>query len=126
MSEDSRTELAWQRTAWALERTQLSWVRTSFAIGTAGLALDKGSAALYQAKLLDGAGWVEGGHYVGVAMNLLAAIQLAFATLRYCQREQSLAVSYGYRPPRVPAALPISLIVVFTGFIVAGVLLIAG
>ena len=60
--------MAYQRTVWALERTQLAWVRTAFAVISLGLAIDKGGAALFQAKLLTGAYWIEGMHVGGIGL----------------------------------------------------------
>lgn len=121
--DDPRVDLAIQRTEWALERTQLSWVRTAFAVISAGLALDKGTEALHEARLLKGANWVEGGHIGGVILSLAASFLLLSATLLYHQRARQLAAAHGRPFSLLQPCVVISWLVVALGFVVAGLLL---
>lgn len=122
-SDDPRVDLAFLRTEWALERTQLSWVRTSFAIMTAGLALDKGTEALHEARLLKGMNWVAGGHVGGILLTATAAILLAIATWLYHQRSRHLAIAHGKPVTAFPPAMIMSWVVVLLGLAVSFLLL---
>lgn len=104
-------ELAYRRTTWALERTQLAWVRTSFGLASAAIALDKGASALNKAELLVGEGWVQGGYFGGVVLSSYAAVQLVFATMIYIRRERELATAAQMPTPRLPVAVPLSILV---------------
>ncbi|MCY2986015.1 MAG: DUF202 domain-containing protein [Planctomycetota bacterium] len=104
-------DMAYRRTTWALERTQLAWVRTSFGMASAAIALDKGATALNKAKLLEGAGWVEGGFWGGIVLASYAAVQLAIATMIYVRRERELASTAQLPIPWMPVAVPLSVLV---------------
>ena len=123
---DPRVDLALRRTEWALERTQLAWVRTAFVMMTAGLTLDKGIAALSEARLLEGRHWVVGGHIGGVLLAASAAALLAMATVSYVRRARELHRSGDQWSERVPSALPLSILVVLLGVTVAILLVLWG
>lgn len=125
-SDDPRIDLAIQRTDWALERTQLSWVRTSFAVISAGLALDKGTEALHEARLLKGSNWVAGGHVGGVLLSALAALLLVIATVHYHQRQRQLALACKNPPSPIQPVAIISWLVVLLGTAVSLLLLLWG
>ena len=123
---DPRVDLAYLRTEWALERTQLSWVRTSFAVITAGLALDKGTEALHEARLLKGINWVEGGHAGGILLTAFASVFLMIATVQYQQRLRQLALGQSQRPSFFSPAMIVSCLVFLLGLIVSMLLLLWG
>ena len=104
-------ELAVKRTMWALERTQLAWIRTTFAITSAGIAIDKGAMALKQANYVQSPSLVSYSFYIGSTLAIYATVQLAASTVQYVRRNRELMVLSGLAPSRVPAALPISLLV---------------
>jgi uncharacterized membrane protein YidH (DUF202 family) len=52
--DDPRIEIAVERTQLAYERTQLAWIRTVLALITAGIAIDKGTETLHEARIADG------------------------------------------------------------------------
>jgi uncharacterized membrane protein YidH (DUF202 family) len=123
---DPRVDLALKRTEWALERTQLAWVRTAFVMMTAGVTLDKGIDALFEARLLVGRQWVVGGQVGGVLLVVAAAALLAMATAGYVRRARELHRSCDQRSERIPAALLLSVLVVLLGVTVAVLLVLWG
>lgn len=96
---------------WRIERTQLAWIRTSFGLGSAAVALDKGTAALSKARLLDGEGWVGGGYIGGIILASYAAVQLLIATLIYVRRDRELATAANFPTSIMPVAVPLSILV---------------
>lgn len=123
---DPRVDLALRRTEWALERTQLAWVRTAFVMISAGLTLDKGIQALSEARLLNEKQWVLGGHVGGVLLTAAASMLLSLATIRYIVRVRELNQSGDHPPARMPAVLPLSVLVVLLGIVVAVLLMLWG
>jgi putative membrane protein len=116
---DPRVDLAVQRTELALERTQLAWVRTAFTMITAGLALDKVTAALHEARVLAGTNWVAGSHVVGVTLTAAATLFLLIASVAYYRQARALARLKGSETPWLPSALLISLLVIVLGITVS-------
>lgn len=116
---DPRVDLAVMRTELALDRTQLAWVRTAFTFITAGLAIDKGAAALHQARVLAGTNWVNSSHAVGVVLTITSTLFLMFASLLYYQQARALARLKGVVSLKLPLALLISLLVILLGSILA-------
>jgi uncharacterized membrane protein YidH (DUF202 family) len=112
---DPQLDLAVQRTELALDTTQLAWVRTAFTLITAGLAIDKGGEALHQARVLAGTNWVTGSHVVGNTLTASATVFLLIASVVYYQQARTLARLKGAKPPWLPPALLISLLVVLLG-----------
>ena len=112
---DPRVDLAVVRTELALDRTQLAWVRTAFTLITAGLALDKGAEALHRARVLAGTNWVEGSHVIGTTLSAAATVFLVIASVTYYQQARNLARIKGAKPPLLPPAVLITLLVVFLG-----------
>jgi uncharacterized membrane protein YidH (DUF202 family) len=104
-----------QRTEFALERTQLAWVRTVFALITAGLALDRGTAALHHARVLAGENWVTSGHFGGIALAGAGTVFLFLATVSYVRQANSLSVLRTGKARRVPPSLPLSALVILLG-----------
>lgn len=94
-STDPRVDLAVQRTELALERTQLAWVRTTFSLYTGGIALDKGMAALHEARVLRGDNWVHSGHGAGILLAVLGTALSVLTTYLYYRRAQELAAIKG-------------------------------
>lgn len=112
---DPRVDLAVLRTELALDRTQLAWVRTAFTCITAGIAIDKGAEALHKARMVAGTNWVTGSHIVGVGLAAASTLFLLIASVVYLQHVRGLARCKGVAPPRMPAALALSLLVVLLG-----------
>lgn len=112
---DPRVDLAVQRTELALDRTQLAWVRTAFTFITAGLAIDKGAAAMHEARVLAGTNWVSGSHAVGMTLTAASTLFLLIATIVYFQQARALARLKGAEPPWLPLAMLVSLLVILLG-----------
>jgi putative membrane protein len=110
-----QVDLAVQRTELALDRTQLAWVRTAFTFITAGLAIDKGTQALHEARLLAHTNWVAGSHAVCVALASASTLFLLISSVLYFQQARALARLKGAEQPRILLTLLISCLVVLLG-----------
>lgn len=107
---DPRLDLAVERTALALERTQLAWGRTVISFITAGLAIDKGTAALHEARLVSGHAWAKNGHFGGLLLTLTATILMIMVTVAYVKRMRNLNKIQGLKAKQ---SLPTTLLSVF-------------
>jgi len=87
---DPRIDLAVERTLLAIERTQLAWVRTVIGMITAGIAIDRGTAALHQARLLSGVAWEKNGHFAGLLLTIGGTLLLALVTIIFILRIREL------------------------------------
>ena len=83
-------ELAVERTMLALEHTQLAWIRTIIGLLTAGVAIDRGAAALHEARVLAGTAWVMNGHAAGLTLAISGLILIILTTLYYRIRQREL------------------------------------
>jgi uncharacterized membrane protein YidH (DUF202 family) len=86
LNADPRIDLAVERTLLAMERTQLAWVRTVMGFITAGIAIDKGAAALQQARLVSGIAWSKNGHFAGLLLTITSTFLMIITTTIYIQR----------------------------------------
>lgn len=120
---DPRVDLAVQRTELALERTQLAWVRTAFAFITAGLALDKGTEALHEARMLAGKNWAQSGHIAGLVLTFATTLFLIVASNSYVRQARALERLRTIKTGWVPASLPLSLLVIMLGIVLFVLLL---
>ena len=121
---DPRVDLAVQRTELALDRTQLAWVRTAFTFITAGLAIDKGAAALHEARVLAGTNWVSGSHAVGITLSAASTLILLFASIMYLREARALSRLKGYEPFWMPLALLVSVLVILLGITLSVLMLV--
>ena len=87
---DPRIDLAAERTSYAMERTQLAWVRTVMGFLTAGLAIDKGTEALHEARVVAGVAWSRNGHFAGMLLTITATVLMAIVTVIYVRRMRQL------------------------------------
>lgn len=87
---DPRIDLAVERTSLALERTQLAWVRTILTFITAGIAIDRGTAALQKARIVSGVAWSESGHFAGLLLTITSTILMITVTVLYIRRMRQL------------------------------------
>jgi len=120
---DPRVDLAVQRTELALERTQLAWVRTAFTFITAGLALDKGTEALHEARMLAGKNWVQSGHIAGLVLTFATTLFLILASISYVRQARALERLRTIKTGWVPGSLPLSLLVIVLGIVLFVLLL---
>ena len=119
------TDLAIERTMLALERTQLAWIRTIIGLITAGAALDKGFAALHEARLLTGEAWVKNGHLAGFVMTISGTLLIILTTLYYFRRMGELSRMQGKPRKLLDAGLILSLLITVIAFLVVYFLFIA-
>jgi putative membrane protein len=112
---DPRIDLAVERTLLALERTQLAWVRTIIGMITAGIALDKGFAALHQARLLSGVAWEKNGHFGGLLLTIGGTSLMMLTTILYIQRMRDLNQLRGMKNKFPPPGVLISFFVSMIG-----------
>ena len=87
---DPRIDLAIERTRLALERTQLAWIRTIITMITAGIAIDRGFAALHDARLVTGDAWVKNGHLAGLVLSVSGTLLIILTTIFYSKRTGEL------------------------------------
>jgi uncharacterized membrane protein YidH (DUF202 family) len=73
---DPRVDLAVLRTELAEDRTLLSWARTSLGLMGAGVAFDKGTQWLHEARLAAGSALVHNGHVVGITLTIITTVLL--------------------------------------------------
>jgi uncharacterized membrane protein YidH (DUF202 family) len=78
---DPRIDVAIERTLLAVERTQLAWTRTVLALLTSGIAIDKGFAALHEARILEGVAWEKNGHFAGLLLTAGGTFLGTFAAI---------------------------------------------
>jgi uncharacterized membrane protein YidH (DUF202 family) len=112
---DPRIDLAVERTLLALERTQLAWVRTVIGMITAGIALDKGFAALHQARLLSGVAWEKNGHFGGLFLTIGGTLLMMFTSVLYILRTRELNLMRGIKNKLPPPGILISFFICLVG-----------
>jgi uncharacterized membrane protein YidH (DUF202 family) len=110
-----RDYLAAERTDLALEATQLAWIRTTLTMVGIGIAISKGSDALYSSKIISEKIATDA-DMLGIILTIAGTVILTVITFYFLIRRRQLAKtteshSYGM--------IPILLISVFT--ILAGV-----
>lgn len=87
---------------------------------TAGLAIDQGTTALREARVLAGVTWVTGSHIVGLTLNIastlfLSTLFLLIAPIAYFRNALHLARIMGDKPTLLPPVLLISVLVIVLG-----------
>jgi len=87
---DFRTDLSIETTILAMERTQLAWVRTVMAFITAGVAIDKGTSLLHEARLVSGTAWSKDCHFAGLLLTVSATLLMTMETILYIRRVRQL------------------------------------
>jgi putative membrane protein len=112
---DPRIDLAVERTLLAIERTQLAWVRTVMGIITAGIAIDKGVAALHQARLLSGVAWEKNGHFAGLLLTIGGTLLMTLATIIFILRIRELNRIRDLKSKYPPPGVLISVFICFVG-----------
>lgn len=110
-----RDYLAAERTDLALETTQLAWIRTTLTMIGIGIAISKGSDALYNSKVISEKIATDA-DIMGIILTIAGTVILTVITFYFLIRRRQLAKtteSYSY------GMIPILLISAFT--ILAGV-----
>ena len=114
---DPRVDLAIDRTIFALVRTQLAWIRTVLTLMTAGLAIDKGFAALHDARMVSGEAWVKNGHFAGMVMTSSATLLIMIVTFNYIKGLGSLNKMKGKPTKLYDPGILLSIIITLIGFL---------
>ena len=114
---DPRIDLAVERTILALVRTQLAWIRTIITLMTAGLAIDKGFAALHEARLISGDAWIKNGHLAGLVMTISGTLMIIIATINYVMGLKALNEMKGTKRKLFDPGLILSLIITAIGIL---------
>jgi uncharacterized membrane protein YidH (DUF202 family) len=114
---DPRIHLAVERTVYALERTQLAWIRTIMGLITAGIAIDRGFAALHEARLVTGEAWVKNGHLGGLVLTISGTLLIVMVTIFYVKRTGELNLVRGKKRTLAVPGLFLSLLVFVVGFL---------
>jgi putative membrane protein len=112
---DPRLDLAVDRTILALIRTLLAWVRTILSLMTAGLAIDKGFAALHQARMVSGTAILKNSHIVGLLLTGTGTLLTAIVLVNYVKSKKDLDNMKGQKHRLFDAGLILSLIILFIG-----------
>jgi len=119
---DPRIDLAVQRTELAWDRTLLAWIRTALSLMASGVAFDKGTQLMHQARLIAGTAWVRSGHFVGLSLTGVSTLLLVAVTWNHMQGLRAIARMNGRTPPRVTAAELAAVLVILLGGAVMAVL----
>jgi len=114
---DPRIDLAVDRTILALVRTQLAWIRTIITLMTAGLAIDKGFAALHEARMVSGEAWVKNGHFAGLVMTSSGTLLIIIVTINYLMGMKALNKMKGTKRKLYDPSLILSVLITLIGFL---------
>ena len=114
---DPRIDLAVDRTILALVRTQLAWIRTIITLMTAGLAIDKGFAALHEARMVSGEAWVKNGHFAGLVMTSSGTLLIIIVTINYLMGMKALNKMKGTKRKLYDPGLILSVLITLIGFL---------
>lgn len=107
------------------ERTQLAWIRTVLALITAGIAIDKGTEALHDARIASGEALVKDGHFAGMLLAISGTVMIILATGIYFNRMKELDQMRDIRRKLPSPVFILSCIICFFGAIVVSFLSIA-
>jgi putative membrane protein len=114
---DPRIDLAVERTILALVRTQLAWIRTIITLMTAGLAIDKGFAALHDARMVSGEALMKNGHLAGLLMTSSATLLIMIVTINYLRGMGALNKMKGKKTKLYDPGILLSLFIIVIGFL---------
>lgn len=112
---DPRIDLAVELTSYAMERTQLAWVRTIMGFITAGLAIDKGTEALHEARVVAGAAWSKNGHFAGMLLTITSTLLMIITTIIYVRRMKQLNRMRGIKTDLPPPTTALSIFICLLG-----------
>jgi putative membrane protein len=117
MDADPRVDLAVDRTTMALIRTLLAWVRTILSLMTAGLAIDKGFAALHEARLVSGSAILSNSHIAGLAMTGSGTLLIVIVMINYVKSRRDLDNMKSQKRKLYDAGFILSLIILLIGIL---------
>jgi putative membrane protein len=114
---DPRLDLAVDRTILALIRTLLAWVRTILSLMTAGLAIDKGFAALHEARLVSGTAVLRNSHFAGLVMTGSGTLLIAIVLFNYTKSRRDLNKMKSQQTKLWDTGFILSLIILLIGLL---------
>lgn len=112
---DPRMDLAVDRTTLALIRTLLAWVRTILSLMTGGLAIDKGFAALHEARLVSGTAILQNSHFAGLVMTGSGTLLITIVLFNYVKSRRDLNSMKSAKIKLWDTGFILSLIILFIG-----------
>lgn len=112
---DPRIDLAVDRTTLALIRTLLAWVRTILSLMTGGLAIDKGFAALHEARLVSGTAILRNSHFAGLVMTGSGTLLITIVLFNYVKSRRDLNSMKSPRRKLWDTGFILSLIILLIG-----------
>lgn len=112
---DPRVDLAVERTELAMERTQLAWARTVLTFITGGIAIDKGTEALHDARLFAGDALVKSGHVTGMFLSVTSTTLMVLTTIIYARRKAELNQMRGLKTKMPSPTTLLSIVVCILG-----------
>ena len=116
-TDDPRVDLAVERTMLAMERTLLAWVRTVMGLITGGVAIDKGTAAIHDARLAAGVALMKNGHLAGLTLTIVGTVLMFVVTIVYIRRirelKQMVSVKARFPEPGIMLAIFICILGIF-------------
>ena len=115
---DPRTEMAEARTRLAWDRTLLAWSRSALALITAGVAFDRGTRLLHEARLMQGIAWVHTGHLGGLCLTAVSTVLLIIVTWNHLavRRETPQTARRGL-PLLAPPVIAAGVVIAFGGVV---------
>ena len=87
------------------------------------MALDKGTEALHEARMLAGKNWVLSGHVAGLVLTFTTTVFLILATISYVRQARALEQLRTIKTGWIPGSLPLSLLVIVLGCVLFFLLL---
>jgi uncharacterized membrane protein YidH (DUF202 family) len=120
---DPRVDLAVDRTILALIRTLLAWIRTLMALMTGGLAIDKGFAALHDARLISGTAILRNSHFAGLLMTGSGTLLTAIVLVNYVKSKRDLNNMKSHKRSIWDSGLVMSLVLIIIGFLMLNFML---
>lgn len=84
---------------------------------TAGLAIDKGFAALHEARLVSGDAWIKNGHLAGLVMTISGTLLIILVTINYVMGLKTLNNMKGTKRKLFDPGLILSLLITAIGFL---------
>lgn len=114
---DPRIDLAVDRTTLALIRTLLAWVRTILSLMSGGLAIDKGFAALHEARLVSGTAILRNSHFAGLVMTGSGTLLIIIVLVNYVKSRRDLNSMKSQKRKLWDSGFILSLVILLIGLI---------
>jgi putative membrane protein len=114
---DPRVDLAVDRTKMAAVRTLLAWVRTLLSLMTAGIAIDKGFAALHQARMVSGTAILRNSHIAGLLLTGSGTVLITFVLFNYVKMKRDLDIMQSRKRNMYDAGFALCMVILLIGIL---------